>query len=239
MDKIEELNRLKSLAYEAYYGRKNGDGFYYNYDLKPLIDNFDFLEFINNTTNNDYGAFLVITNNQYIIGYNSGYGLGTHRVAFARVMKDILTGGQIKSEQEINKLYQECTKKFLTSRITYDYKGRNENGIPLYTGALYFKMPETNTITKEQFEVFKQFYEDYDKEIKLIIRKYGINKFNVQYEYIDNEGTKTMKITSSLDELYEYLESYVDENKILELSNENIIGTISNKNIKTKRLKQD
>ena len=239
MEQSDVPNNIRKLNFQAYYGRKNGDGFYFNYELLPLIHNFEFLDFIATASNNDHGGFLVITNNQYIIGYNSGFGIGTHRVAFARVMKDLTGGGLIRSEQEVNKLYHDCTKKFITARITYDYRGMNESGLPIHNGAIYFKLPETNTITKEQFEVFKKFYEDYNQEIKIIIRKYGIKKFNVQYEYIDEEGTKTMKIITNLDELYIYLEQCIEANKLLNIDNEIILGITPNKKYKTKKLKND
>lgn len=235
MESSDVSNDIKKLSYQAYYGRKNGDGIYFNYDLFPLIHNFSFIDFIASATNFDQGGFLVITNNQYIIGYTDGFGLGTHRVAFARVMKDLTGGGLISSHEEAYKLSTECTKNFLTARITYDYRGCNSFGNSMHSGAIYFKLPENNTITKEQYNMFKKFYNDYYNELKILIRKLGIQKFNIQYEFMDEDNTKRIKNTDNLDELYIYLEHQIDDNKTINIDNEIIIGTINNP--KTKKLK--
>ena len=59
----------------AFLARKTGGGSAYNYDLTPLIENFTFYDFVTKIENNqDHGGFLVITDNQYIIGYNAGFG---------------------------------------------------------------------------------------------------------------------------------------------------------------------
>ena len=231
------INKLNELKYQTYYGRKNGNGFHFNYDLLPLIHNFSFIEFFETIINNDQNGFLVITNNQYIIGYTDSFGIGTHRVAFARVIKDLTGGGFINSYEEANKLSTECCNNFITARITNDYRDNNNFGFPSHTGAIYFKLPGNNTITKDQYEVFKKFYNEYAKELSILIRKYGIQKFNIQYEYLNEEGTKIIKTTDNLDELYVYLETLIDDNKILSIDNEIIIGETFIPNKKTKKLK--
>lgn len=228
----DDTKALGELAYQAYFGRKNGDGFYFNYDIYPLIKNFSFTDFLATATNTEHGGFLVITDNQYIIGYTAGFGIGTHKATFSRVQKDLTGGGLITTEREVKKLSFECTQKFLTAKITYDYKGINESGTNIYNGSICFNLPEDNTITKEQFEIFKIFYKDYNDELIRLIKKYGINKFNIQYGCIDEQGTKIIKTITSLNELYTYLEKHIDENKQLNINNEIIIGTTPNQKIK-------
>ena len=46
MESNDGTRKYDFLAYQAYYGRRNGDGFYFNYDILPLIKNFSFTEFI-------------------------------------------------------------------------------------------------------------------------------------------------------------------------------------------------
>ena len=219
-------------TYQAYFGRKNGDSYYFNYDILPLIHNFSFTEFLSTAKDTEHGGFLVITNKQYIIGYTAGFGIGTHRATFARVMKEILGGGAITNMQDVRNLANCCIKNLFTARITYDYKGNNKSGLPIYSGSLYFKLPQGDTITKEQFEIFKLFYKDYNQELQVLIRKYGIEKFNIQYGNIDSSGTKVIKTINSLDEFYNYLATRIDNNKILNINNETILGTTSNHKIK-------
>lgn len=216
----------------AYYGKKEKNGNSYNYDLIPLIKNFNFTEFLSTDTKTEHGAVLVITNKQYIIGYTAEYGLGTHKSAFARIMKSLHKGKRIQDSNEVKKLEEECTQKFITARILYDYRGDNEYGIQQYSGAIYFQFPKDDTITKMQYELFKMFYEEYNKEIKMLIRKYGINKFKIQYGHIDETGTKEIKNVDSLDDIYTYLEKRVDTNKNIDITEEQIIGTILNINHK-------
>lgn len=82
----------RELISRSYYNA-NGD---YNYDIMSLInENFDFYDFIKNGKNTlltDNGAFLVITNNQYVLGYNRGMGTGGHDLAFARAFSEINCG---------------------------------------------------------------------------------------------------------------------------------------------------
>ena len=104
------MTNSNKILYNSYIARKNGNGSAYNYDLGPLIYNFSFDTFILDAEKSkeglqEHGAFLIITNNQYIIGYNAGYGTGTHISAFARTTKDMFGGGSILNQNEAFKLH--------------------------------------------------------------------------------------------------------------------------------------
>ena len=84
----------------------------YNFDLKEMIESFDFLEFIkpNNKKFKDYRAgILLITDNKYIISYSRDYGYGDHLPAFARLFKD-LDGGGLLTKKKAEKIYLEGIK---------------------------------------------------------------------------------------------------------------------------------
>lgn len=216
---------LYTLAEKSYYGKKENLGNSYNYDLYPLIKDFTFTEFLSTNTKTEHGAVLVITNNQYIIGYTSDYGLGSHRSALARIIKTIHGGNRIQDSKEAKRLEDACKKQYITARIIYDHRGDDEEGIPIYSGAIYFQLPQNDTITKEQFELFKKFYNEYNEEIKMLIRKYGQHNFKIQYGHIDKTGTKEIKNINSLDEIYTYLETRINYDKEIANFEEIIIGT--------------
>lgn len=212
--------------FDGFLKRKNSKGSAYNYDLYPLIENFDFYEFISSAENSkedlmEHGAFLVITNRQYIIGYNAGFGFGTHISANARVMKELLGGGFISSTKDAIKLNEDI-KQFITAKIFYEYMGDDKYSRPIYSGCINFNLClNNNKITKKQFEVFKMFYNDYNDDLKYVINKYGINKFHIKFCYNEKDNSMKQYISDSLDELYNYLENNIDYSK--EVYEENII----------------
>lgn len=207
--------------YNGYIARKNGGGSSYNYDLIPLIDNFSFDTFIQDAEKSkdglqEHGAFLVITNKQYIIGYNAGYGAGTHLSAFARTTKDMFGGGSISNQNEAFKLTGICCRNYITARIVYECVSYNENRRPIYSGYINFNLNEfDNKITLEQFETFKAFYDDYNEDIKYVTKKYGSNKFYVRFCYKDQNDTGKENVSASLDELYNHLSNSIDQEKII------------------------
>lgn len=224
----------------AFLSRKSGGGEKYNYELTPLIENFSFLDFIYGALKykgigNDYGAFLVITNKQYILGYNAGFGVGTHIASFARTFNDINNRGKVENNLDAIRLSTRCQKDYITARIMYECIGENENGIPIYSGSISFSIKNL-PITPKQFEVFKKFYEDYNKEIELVIKKCSINNFCVWFSY-DTE-TKKFNINKSnnLDNLYNFLESQIDYNKVIDDENEVLIGVSIDETLSKKGL---
>lgn len=216
----------KELIRKGYYQNRDTNGKDYNYDLIPLIEEFDFYEFIDDAEKfkeelKDYGAFIVITNKQYIIGYNASFGTGTHLSSFARVMKDLKGGGSIRNSDEAKWLTDECTKKFLTGRIVYE---RCESaGRPKLEGHISFNLVGVQ-ITQEQLEVFQKFIEDYGLEIKRIINKYGMDKFKIIVTYKNEEGVLDSINTNNLNDVYNLLTNYVTHNKKIDDENEHIIG---------------
>jgi len=208
--------------YNGYIARKSGGGSPYNYDLAPLISNFDFDTFILDAEKSkdelkEHGAFLIITNKQYIIGYNAGFGSGTHLSALARTTKDILFGGgSISNQHEAFQLAGICCRNYITARIVYECAGYNEFQRPMYSGYINFNLNEfDNKITSEQFEIFKTFYNDYNEDIKYVTKKYGLDKFYVRFCYKDQNGNGKEYISDSLDELYNHLSNSIDKEKTI------------------------
>lgn len=212
----------------AFLNRKSGGGEKYNYDLKPLIENFSFLDFIydalkNREVGNDFGAFLVMTNKQYVLGYNAGFGVGTHIASFARTFNDINGRGEVKDNLEAIRLSEKCKKEYITARIMYDCVGENENRVPIYSGSINFSI-KTLPITPSQFEVFKKFYETYNSEIELAVKKCSINNFCVWFTY-DTETSKfNVNKSENLDNLYKFLESQIDYDKVVDDEDEVLVG---------------
>ncbi len=223
------------VLYDAYVSRKSGGGGAYNYDLGPLIYDFSFETFISDAEKckdgvQEHGAFAIITNKQYIIGYNAGFGAGTHISAFARTTKDLFGGGSITNQNEAFKLTGICCRNFITARIVYECVGYNDNRRPIYTGYINFNLNEfNNKITPGQFETFKRFYNDYNEDIKYVTKKYGSNKFYVRFCYKDNLGNGQENISDSLDELYKHLSNNIDMSKTILDDYERIIGNSEKK----------
>lgn len=222
--KKEEKKELLEYAYRTYFTKQHGDNNYFNFDITPLIKDFSFIDFFTTEAKTEHSAILVITDNQYILGYTDSYGIGNHKAAVARVMKDITGGGHISNINEAKKLERQCVKQFITARIIYDYRGDNEYGRAIYQGALYFSLPEDSKISIGQFENFKQFYTDYNRELEVLIGAYGIDKFSIHYEYLDELGTKVRKKTNSLQDVYTYYETCINENPEHKIENEVIFG---------------
>ena len=208
--------------YEAFINRKSGEGSSYNYDLKPLIENFTFYDFVANTRKyEEHGGFLIITNNQYIVGYNAGFGVGTHMASFARAMVNINDEKEsdITNEIDVYMLYKNCVQNYLVSRIVYEPYEDEETGRIKFYGSISFNLTATNKkITPQQFEIFKQFYNDHNEDIKYVTQKF---KFFVAVNYLDETGKEKYKVTEDLDFLYNYLENNIDNNK--EIPEEKII----------------
>ena len=222
----------KELLRKGFYQNRNDKGRTYNYDLSALIYDFDFYEFIDYAEKfkdelKDYGAFIVITNKQYIIGYNASFGEGTHLSSFARVMKDLKGGGVIINSQEAKQLTDECINKYITGRIMYE---RCESvGRPKCEGHISFNLVG-KIVSFEQLNVFEKFMDSYGLEIKRIIKKYGMDKFKIIVTYINDEGVLDSIYTDCLEDVYELLKKNIS--LCNEDSNEIILGVdCRNKNL--------
>lgn len=197
------------------YFNRGGQGTGYNYDLAPLIENFTFYDFIKEgmkiKEHQDFGGFLVITNNQYIVGYTKNFGKGTHLSAYARTMNDINERGYIRTDAEALSISNECQRNYITARIVCEYKGDNENRIATYESYINFDFSKLGyKITPEQFETFKEFYNTYNEDIKYVSKRYG---FYVRFSYKDENGSVKYNISNDLDTLYNYLSQNIDYNK--------------------------
>ena len=208
----------------------------YNFQLEPLIKNFSFLDFIKNGIKNkavDYGAFLVITGKQYVVGYNSSFGLGSHLGAFARTFVDIFGGGNIARDIDAIRYSLRCEQSFITARIVLEYV--NNALYKFFNAGYIFLIVPDDGISYSQYEVFEQFYEDYNSEIKLGSKYCGNNKFKVEFRYTDVDGTKLTSSTDSLDSFKEYLKTRINPNKTLNFDTSEIILGTEIKNPKQKK----
>lgn len=206
--------------YVQYYTKgKTGDA-RYNYDLLPLITDFSFYDFCMEAKDDEHGAFLVITNKQYIIGYNRGFGEGTHSASFARVMKDIHGGGEIKNENEVIRLDTMLDRTSIEARIIYELYQDSETHQVQRQGYLHFdmgyhRMPRF--VSYSQYEQFLKFYEKYNDEIKQVCKKFN---FVVNYYTYDENGIGTHHPSTSLEEIRDYMSKHliddvVDEDEII------------------------
>lgn len=194
---------------EDYYLKARTVGSRVNFDLAPLIKNFSFYDFCSAAKSSDNGAFLVVTNKQYILGYNAGFGQGAHVYAFARCMKELLGGGEIASNQEAFRLDNELGTKYLPARIIYEIYEDHEThqkqsyGYIVFMFANYTKNKEIN---EYQYEQFLKFYEDYSDEIKLVTKKFN---FFVKYTCLNEDGTVYTDESKDLDNVLNYIKSHL------------------------------
>ena len=207
----------------AYGARKSGNTTEYNFNIYDMINDFSFYDLIYRTkaTQCDYGAFLVITDKQYILGYNADYGRGSHQQALARCMAEIDGGKNISIYKDSVYYADKCIQTFLTARILYTYVGENENFQPTFNGNIIFLLDDKK-ITPEQMKCFEKFYEDYGNEIARTCNSYSMM---VSFSYYDEEGNRKSNYSRNLDNIYEYLKTVVSD-KIPKVSDEDeiIIG---------------
>ena len=200
----QEALMLKELEEKAYGSRdKVYSGDLYNFDLKPLIDEFSFEEFVNlkfssayGCTNmkpvNEYGAFLVITDKQYILGYNSDKGCGSHHCSFARCMADILGGNKINTYEDAKYYKGLCEHKYITARIIYEKDWTNLYGYPKFIGRILFNFG-TEPITEGKLRSLEKFIEDHGKQLDYINKAYN---FSIEYmtSYVTEKDCELSKI---------------------------------------------
>ena len=226
----------EQLLVNSYAGVNHGTKGEFNYDIRPLInENFDFYDLISNAKDspNDNGAFLVITNNQYILGYNRGMGTGGHSLSFANAYLAINEGyigfdkqfhkGEISSFVDMTSTNTKCMHDYLTARIYYEGHDTNVYGRIIYSGSIHFTFKKNinEKIPLEQFEMFEQFYNDYNDEIKSITRNNP--NFVVSFSYYDDNSVHQDVRSKDFDLLYEYLKTHIDYDKKIE-DEKRIIG---------------
>ena len=186
-------------------GRSEGD--IYNFSLEPLTKDFSFFDFCSKTKREDTGGFVVITDRDYTIGYNSGFGEGSHLCAFARYLKDHMDGGIIHNMEEAEKLYSLVEKNFITARIVYEIYEDVETLEKRRHGYIYFDL--SKGINYKELEQFQRFYEKYNEEIKYVCKKFN---FSVSFMARDINGKKVTDTSLSLDNILEYMkENLIEE----------------------------
>ena len=216
----------------GYLKRKDNKGSCYNFDLYEMINKFSFYDFCDAVKRKDIdnnGACLVITDNQYVLSYNSSFGRGTHEGTFARIIKELYGGGEITNENDAWVLYKKCEKEYITARITYEAGINSLPFRPSFEGRIAFnfirniKENKNMTITNGMLESFKSFYNTYNSEIEYVCNKFN---FKVVFSYIkDNKVIKDS--SNNLDNLYNFIASLLDENKNVN-EEESIIGISNN-----------
>ena len=207
----------------AFFSRKSNTSGMYNYDIRELINDFSFYDFISKAPKRDvfdFGAFAVFTDKQYVIGYNAGFGIGTHYSSFARFMKDIHGGGFINNLNDANKLSDKCMFNYITAKIYYE-EARNEGCVTnKYWGGVRFIMPPRQ-ISLNQLKLFRKFYDEYNEDLKYAIKKSN-GTFDVSYQTIRGGVVGNL---NSLDEVLKYIEEHVDLDYAPEEKDEVILGT--------------
>ena len=200
---------MSDINIDNYYTKARDVGDRVNFLLAPLIDNFSFYDFCDHPQASDNGAFLVITNKQYVLGYNAGFGLGAHVYAFARCMKDIKGGGNILSNREAFQLENELANKFIQARIIYERYEDDLSHQVSNVGYIVFVLATNNgnkTFTNQQYEQFMKFYNDYRDEIKYVCKKFS---FTVNYTCQDENGKICHNVYQDLENVKKYMENHL------------------------------
>ena len=211
----------RMLIEKAYGNRKNNcSGDIYNFDLKPLIENFSFYDFVTTSRRynviNEHGGFLVITDKQYVLGYNSDFGKGTHTSSYARCYADFEGGKLINTYEDSLYYSSKCQSDFITARITFEKTGNNANGYPVFSGRIYFNFGKT-PITQGKLDVLEQFYKDNAEEIHSICERY-----NIIIEYAVND---LIEKNCTLEAVMKYARFHMDpEAPCISKEDETIIG---------------
>ena len=210
-------NNYNSLIRTCFYGGGNDA---YNFPLEIMHDSEDLLRFthIGKETDDEIGngAFLLITENQYVMSYNRGMGQGAHNNAIARAWADINGRGGINYTDAVN-TYHDAENKLLIGKF---YSERERSNGPL-RNLLVFSLYRGGKISQAEYDSFMNFYNEY----AWVIRR---EKFKVcVFRGIDR----------TIDEAKDILESLIDPE--LDLSEimpkeEKIIGesTTSKQNTK-------
>ncbi len=196
-----------------YFRKGKDNGLLYNFDLIPLIDGFDFYEFCDNgqKQTGDYGGFIVITDKQYIVGYNSGFGIGSHRNVFARVYRDIHGGGPVNSDIETMEFERKLLTSALVGKIHFELTAQLDAPTH-HTGHIHFDFTapgsknQIKPITEKQFKQFKKFYEKYNKDIKYVCQRFD---FKIILTYHDTFGELITVTSSDLQALYNFMENHI------------------------------
>ena len=131
----------------------------FNFDVSDMIQAFDFEKFIlqNNSFNWENGAYLIITDNQLIMGYTRDFGKGPHEHAIANAVRVINGFDFFDSTKDTFRVDYDTNKEYIKARIL------NEK----LTGKLIlFDLYKLKSISENQYKLFEYFYEKYNEVIK-------------------------------------------------------------------------
>ena len=192
----------------------------YNFDVKEMIDNFSLEDFFLSKDNTiEKEAFLLITNNQYILGYSKSYGFGDYNEAISNCIREIYELKQFTYRREIDNISDIIKGNFITAKMSNSEK----NGV-----YLYFNVNECNNISENQLQLFKDFFDKYndtireysDKKGYPVVRYYLPNNRSYvnDYGFVEDE---TFYESNDLTSVLEVFEKKTDCNKVV--PEENII----------------
>lgn len=185
-----------------------------NFDLDELTNNFNFYDYCSDAKygegDKDACAFLVISDNQCILGYNSNFGDGGHIFSFALVDNLIYHSGRnISKYDEVMKYAKELSSRCITARIIYN---KNKNSINSHqsssSGYMNFDLMNKK-ISSDQFKMFEKFYEKYNEDLEYVCKKFN---FKIYFYYRKNEKLFCDE-NINLDDVYEYMKNNIDYNK--------------------------
>lgn len=219
---FDKDTKNKTIYEYAYIGNPNRK---YNFPLSEMImsDEMDFYRFITNGKKYDTnGAFLVITEQQYIIGINAWDGAGSHNYSHARVNLALKNRNpEALTLQQIAEEALELEKNF----IVIDFEDEiSENNQPIKD--MRVSLPRKK-ITPFEFQTFISFYQDYNEAIKA-------GNFPISCKIKNNENSYEWIFLNNIDELLIFLKNNIDENiNIKQIENETIIDEQSKYKKKT------
>ena len=214
----------------VYYGKE--------FDLTDCIKNEDYslydlfnrgIDLINQGLTEEHnsgnGSFIIITDNQYIIGDTPIDGAGTHAAAYAAAM-NLMYG--TNSSSNLNRdtksaLSSLCTNSFITARIVCE-PVMGDNGRPVLSAYINFYFPRNKTISENTYKMLEKFYNDFNDHIKNVIKKCGLKRFIS----INGEWIKGDDLTEVLDYFEKLVSSDTKPPKVeFEFSRKNLNGVIN------------
>ena len=224
MDDLELLNT-------GYFGSTISAGSRdYSASILPMIEEFDLVKLMSNPCRGDQfdnGGFLVLTDHQYIVGYNLEFGMRSHELSFACITGELLRRSESIGPHNCFQEYDTCVSTYFTASIHCEERNyfMSFNLCELQDDGSY----QMKKITNGQLEAFKNFYDKYNETISRF-------KLPVSARIIRDKEPFTT-IFEDLTPVLNMMETMVDKDKkIPELpEGERIIG-VPNK-IDEKRLR--
>ena len=223
---VNEVSKELTKDQEAFLSYFSDIREFNNYDLvNDSLAGFSFDKLFKNYMyhDKDYGGFIIITDKQFLVGYNkSQQGVEHHCDAIAKAyvtlhkLPNLPCSNDIerkKSMIEAVKYYYAAGEEYICARFDFEKKsayktvgGEFEKGKPNeYEGVLSFDISNTK-INYKNYKQFLEFYLAYNDDIEFYSKHYN---FPVEFVY-----DKDKKVVShNLDALKDYLEKYLEQNK--------------------------